>query len=303
MTRRIIKDALRGLGFDVKSVEKRRNIYATRPSWEYQAAYVLPHYKESDLVIDVGCGSAPSPPSSLVTDYYPDETIHRARPVAEDKPLVVCPADRMPFRTKYFDLSVCSHVLEHVPNPAQAAAEIARISKRGYLETPAYGKDTLIGTGHQHIWQVVNHDGTLHFFPYTERQHRANADSPLMTIWCQEEYHPWQKYFWERQDVFNAIQVWDGTISIRVHASDETAGRQEPAASWKAVASERLPPQAPNLSDAEISLLEECLVTPGGDAPMRYRNGDFVDPSGNVVYPVRGKRIYFELPDTSRSKG
>ena len=83
-----------------------------------------------------------------------------------------------------FYLSICSHVLEHVPDPASAATKNGRISKRGYLETPAYGKDVLVGTGHQHIRQVVSDNDLFHFFSYTQRQNQAHADSPLMSIWC-----------------------------------------------------------------------------------------------------------------------
>jgi|GEM_PF-1449935 len=294
MFKRLVKNALKLLGLEIRRAEKRRNTYVTRPAWDYQSAYVLPHYRDTDRVIDIGCGGAPSPVSSVLTDFFPDESIHRARPVVEDRPLIVCSAERMPIRDKFFDLSICSHVLEHVPDPARAAAEIARISKKGYLETPAYGKDVLVGTGNQHIWQVVNDNGLFHFFPYSERQHQAHADSPLMSIWCQDEFHPWQSFFWERQDIFNAIQFWEDVPQVCVHGAQ--ADRAERAVSaWQPVAPERLPNMTSVLSDTEIALLEACLITPDGSGTMRYRNGEFVDLTGNIKYPVRGKRVYFEM--------
>jgi ubiquinone/menaquinone biosynthesis C-methylase UbiE len=42
----------------------------------------------------------------------------------------------MPFAEKEFDFTYCSHVLEHVADPAAACREIMRISKRGYIECP-----------------------------------------------------------------------------------------------------------------------------------------------------------------------
>jgi SAM-dependent methyltransferase len=294
MIRRLVKDALQSVGLEITRFERRRNIYVARAAWEYQSTYILPHYKKTDLVIDIGCGGAPSPISTVLTDFFPDQSIHRARPVVEDRPLIVCSADRMPIRDKYFDLSICSHVLEHVSDPAMAAEEIARISKKGYIETPSYGKDVLVGTGHQHIWQVVNNNGLFHFFPYTERQHQAHADAPLMSIWCQEEFHPWQSFFWERQDIFNAIQFWENAPQVFVHK--EQVSRVEGAVSaWRPVATERLPDIAPCLSETEIALLEACLITPEGSRAMGYRDGEFVDSSGNIKYPVRGKRVYFEM--------
>ena len=298
MFQRLVKNVLKSFGLEIKRAEKRRNTFVARPAWEYQSAYVLPHYKNTDLVIDIGCGGAPSPLSTVLTDFYPDESIHRARPVVEDRPLVVCSADRMPFREKSFDLSICSHVLEHVPDPIKAAAEISRISRKGYLEAPAYGKDVLVGTGNQHIWQVVNNDGVLHFFPYTQRQHQAHVGSPLMTIWCQEEFHPWQQFFWERQDIFNAIQFWEGNPKIRVHRAQPGMAECSPA-TWTPIAQERLPALAPTLNDAEIALLEACLVTPDGSRSMHYEMGEFVDATGRYHYPVRAKRIYFNLGNQS----
>ena len=291
---RLLKNILKSFDIEIRRAEKRRNTFVNRPAWEYQSAYVLPHYKDTDRVIDIGCGGAPSPLSSVLTDYFPDESIHRARPLVEDRPLVVCSADRMPFRDKFFDLSICSHVLEHVPDPIKAVTEIARISRKGYLETPAYGKDVLVGTGNQHIWQVVNNEGVLHFFPYTQRQHQAHADSPLMDIWCQEEFHPWQQFFWERQDIFNAIQFWGESPNIFVHEEQPDMAERSSVA-WLPVAQDRLPALAPNLNDSEIALLEACLLAPDGCGSMRYVMGEFVDSTGAFHYPVRGKRVYFDL--------
>ena len=298
MIHALIKRSMKTLGLDLRRAEKRKNNYITRPAWEYQSPYVLPHYREGDVVIDVGCGGAPSPISTVLTDFFPDNSVHRARPIVEDRPLIVCSVEHMPIRTKFFDLSICSHVLEHVPDPVHAVAEIARISKKGYLETPSYGKDILIGTGHQHIWQVVNSDGAFHFFPYTQRQHTAHADSPVMGIWCQEEYHPWQAFFWSRQDVFNAIQFWENAPQVYVHRSQPTV--DDPMrSSWSRVPASTLPNSPPNLTPSEIELLAACLVTPDGENPMSYAEGDFVDATRKIVYPVRGKRIYFEIGDST----
>lgn len=297
MIKSLIKKSLNFFGLELHRAENRKNGYFSRSAWEYQSPYVLPHYKDGDLVIDIGCGGAPSPLSMVLTDFFPDESIHRARPVIEDRPLIVCSADRMPVRDKFFDLSICSHVLEHVPSPAHAAEEIGRISKKGYLETPSYGKDILIGTGHQHIWQVVNSSGVLHFFPYTQRQHQAHSDSPLMGIWCQDEYHPWQEFFWSRQDVFNAIQFWQDEPKVKVHGLKQTTELPVPVI-WNSIPREKLPNIPPSLTSNEIELLAACLVTPDGQHSMRYDGGNFVGPSERIVYPVRGKRVYFEIGKT-----
>ncbi|MBU3590675.1 class I SAM-dependent methyltransferase [Polynucleobacter sp. 78F-HAINBA] len=294
MLKKFTNSIFKLFGLEMRRAEKRKNTYVSRSAWEYQSLYVMPNFGGTDRVIDIGCGAAPSPIASVLTDFFPDESIHRARPVVEDRPLIVCSANRMPIRDKFFDLSICSHVLEHVPDPASAASEIGRISKKGYLETPAYGKDVLVGTGHQHIWQVVNDNGQFHFFPYTQRQHQAHANSSFMSIWCQDEYHPWQPFFWERQDIFNAIQFWENSPNVCVHEIQFCKERQA-VSEWQPIATERLPSTPSALSQEEIALLESCLISPDGGGAMRYLNGEFVDATGRIKYPVRGKRIYFEM--------
>ncbi|MBI5922463.1 MAG: class I SAM-dependent methyltransferase [Betaproteobacteria bacterium] len=296
MITNLIRKAFRAIGLDIRRVERRTNVYVDQPAWNYQSSYVLPHFTPGDRVIDIGCGATPSPIATVLTDFFPDESIHRARPMVEDRPLIVCSATRMPLRDGCFDLSICSHVLEHVPDPDSAAREIARVSRRGYLETPAYGKDVLVGTGNQHIWQIVPNQGTFHFFPYTSRQHQAQVNSPIMNIWCQNEFHPWQPFFWERHDIFNAIQFWEGAPRIEVHDS----GASFPAAMtpvWRPVSQDKIPDAPPSLNQQEIALLEDCLTTPDGLMPMHYESGSFVDATRAIIYPVRTKRIYFEIGD------
>lgn len=286
-----LKALARRFGLDIRRAEQRKNIYIGKPAWEYQAASVLAHYRQGDVVLDIGCGHAPTPISTILTDFFPDALLHRARPVVEDRPLVICSAENMPFRDGAFDLSICTHVLEHLSDPGLAADEFARVSAKGYLETPSYGKDVLIGTGRQHLWQVVNSDGKLHFFPYTARQHAANFQSPFMDIWVNEEFHPLQPYFWERQDLFNATQFWHGRPQIVLHGEVEAHHAQE----WTPVADGQMPAWQPALTDSEIAVLNDRLVSPDKASLMRYANGEFVDPTGTIRYPVRGKRIYFEL--------
>ena len=294
MSKNILRRVLNKLAPFRSDVDVKPNLYISKPSWEYQSKTVLPHHRTGDMVIDVGCGGAPSPIATVLTDFYPDQTIHRARPLMDDRPLIVCRADRMPIRDKFFDFSMCAHVLEHVSDPLSATNEISRISKNGYLETPAYGKDVLIGTGDKHIWQIVSSGDTLHFFPYTARQHEAHRGSAFMDIWCAYAYHPLQEYFWERQDVFNASQLWSGSPKVAVHRLDTILPVGDKP-SWMPVDLQLLPSTPPTLTALEISLMERLLVSTDLQTSMVYRENEFVDPSGLVSYPVRGKRVYFEV--------
>ncbi len=45
--------------------------------------------------------------------------------------------DKFTLDSKYFDFSYCRHTLEDIQNPQNAFAEIVRVSKHGYIETPS----------------------------------------------------------------------------------------------------------------------------------------------------------------------
>jgi ubiquinone/menaquinone biosynthesis C-methylase UbiE len=48
-----------------------------------------------------------------------------------DRPVFAVDAGRLPFRDGAFDFVVCSHTLEHVPDPESAISEMCRVAKRG----------------------------------------------------------------------------------------------------------------------------------------------------------------------------
>jgi SAM-dependent methyltransferase len=243
------------------------------------------------VVLDVGSGHSPCPRAHVLADAFPDDLAHRAEALVEDRPVIVCSVERLPFRDAAFDFAVCSHVLEHVASPARGAAELGRVAREGFIETPAYGRDILVGTGHQHRWQVVAFDDHLHFFEYTRRQREGHVTSPVMDIWCSETHHPWQDFFWERQDLFNAQLLFRSPPAVTEHRRAERASLLP----WTPVPPESLRAAACALSATEIALLETRLVSLDDGGPVRFdrERGAFVGP-GRCVYPVRGKRVWVE---------
>jgi SAM-dependent methyltransferase len=260
---------------------------------------VEPHLKKCKHILDVGSGQLPCPRATILADYFPDKSIHRSDyPVVEDRPLVVCSAQRLPFLAGVFDFVICSHVLEHLDDPVGAVAQMARVARAGYFETPAYGKDILVGTGRMHRWQVVEFDGSLHFFEYSRRQKEAHVHSPVMDLWLQETYHPWQDFFWERRDLFNASVVWKATPpTIYTHRRANSAPAKRPP--WKPIAPDRLLDAPCALTRGEIDVLTRLLATPDGVRPMTFQENCFV-AEGGIRYPVRGKRIYCEMGTAGR---
>ncbi len=88
------------------------------------------------LVLDVGSGGNPYPRANVLLDAYEDTVERYNAPIIKDRPMVYGLGERMPFRDKAFDFVMASHVLEHTADPASFLAELMRVGKAGYIETP-----------------------------------------------------------------------------------------------------------------------------------------------------------------------
>lgn len=88
------------------------------------------------LVLDVGSGGNPYPRANVLLDAYEDTPERFHLPLIKDRPIVLGAAERMPFRDKAFDFVIASHVLEHTAEPELFLAEMMRVGKAGYIETP-----------------------------------------------------------------------------------------------------------------------------------------------------------------------
>jgi ubiquinone/menaquinone biosynthesis C-methylase UbiE len=91
-------------------------------------------------------------------------------------------SDRLPFEDNSFDVCICSQTLEDLPSPKLAIQEISRVAKRGIIEVPHRGPESVktmhydgypkpvwaepevwcYGTEH-HKWLVEEKSGVLHF--------------------------------------------------------------------------------------------------------------------------------------------
>src|SRR5262249_12808114 len=115
------------------------------------------------------------------------------------------------------------HVLEVVENPLRACAEIMRVGKRGFIETPTAGKDMLFAWAkNMQKWHVVDIGRNLCFFEYSKRQ-LEGIRSPLwrdhiLDKWC----NPWQEVFYKNQDIFNVLFPWENQFSVFIFRLDGT---------------------------------------------------------------------------------
>ncbi|MDA7723365.1 class I SAM-dependent methyltransferase [Pseudomonadales bacterium] len=90
----------------------------------------------SALVLEVGSGGNPYPRSNVLVDAYEDTSERHWAPLVHDRPTVLADGEKLPFKDKVFDYVIASHVLEHTTDPASFLAELQRVARAGYIETP-----------------------------------------------------------------------------------------------------------------------------------------------------------------------
>jgi SAM-dependent methyltransferase len=175
-------------------------------------------------VLDIGSGQDPLPQATLLVDRFLDESVHRTQAfLSLGKPVVVADIMNLPFQAKHFDFVNCTHLLEHVDDPIRACQELMRVGKRGYIETPTFGKDSLFGWAGlvHHRWYLVGIGNTLCFFEYTNRQLEGVRSSAWADIIMKNRWHhPLQDAFYNNHDIFNVMFPWEDQFSVFVFSLD-----------------------------------------------------------------------------------
>lgn len=174
--------------------------------------------RADDLVLDVGSGASPHFRSNVLCDKFVwDGTERHGQSVLHDRPFVVGGVERLPFADGAFDFVICTHVLEHVEDPAAAIAELQRVARRGYIETPSAVWERLGGFPF-HRWMVSVTDGQLNF-----ARKRAPVEDPELRDW----FEAFQSslgigaYTWFRRraaGVYSCLS-WEGRIPYEVECS------------------------------------------------------------------------------------
>jgi hypothetical protein len=101
--------------------------------------------KSSDRVLDIG-GSMQQH-TEIKVDTLADLIRPEDAPYGPTKLLaknfvkVDITREKLPFADKEFDVCLCTHVLEDLPNPFLVMEEMERVAKRGLVVTPSMGED------------------------------------------------------------------------------------------------------------------------------------------------------------------
>lgn len=114
--------------------------------WKRQIARAVWQFiPVSESLLDIGCGSSPiitHYPGATGIDTNRDKLKYLEKKVPEGN-FALISAEKLEFKTQTFDDIICIEVLEHLSNPENTIAEIARVLKPGgrvALATPDYSR-------------------------------------------------------------------------------------------------------------------------------------------------------------------
>jgi len=88
------------------------------------------------IVLDVGSGYRPCVRADILIDKFLSDTRERRRiALIDDRPFIKADACLLSFQDNSLEYIYCSHVLEHVFDPARVMNEFKRVARKGYIET------------------------------------------------------------------------------------------------------------------------------------------------------------------------
>ena len=97
---------------------------------------------EAETVLDVGGWHRPLHAATHVLDLQPYGTRNTREALdPEQPPRYDASKTPWPFPDKFFAFSFCSHLLEDVRDPLAVCAELCRVSRAGYIETPSRARE------------------------------------------------------------------------------------------------------------------------------------------------------------------
>jgi uncharacterized protein YbaR (Trm112 family) len=112
------------------------------------------------LVLEVGSGGNPYARANVLLDAYEETRERHWAPLVADRPLVLGFAEELPFRDHAFDFVIASHVLEHSAQPERFIAELQRVARAGYIETPDAFMER-VNPYRDHRLEVTSREGRL----------------------------------------------------------------------------------------------------------------------------------------------
>lgn len=188
--------------------------------YAYQHSHIAVEFRKGDRVLDVGPGGHPFPHATHLAELNVGGTSHRHEPFRSGGlPVQVCDIGRLPYCNGAFDFVYCSHVLEHVTDPATACEELMRVGRRGYIETPTRMSDIMFNYTHlrdHHRWHVSRIGTTLVFMEWESAERRDTQVNEFFHMAKSKYKNPFQDLFRRHRDLFVNMLCWEGTFTYYV---------------------------------------------------------------------------------------
>ena len=210
--------------------------------------------ERGEKVLDVGCGASPFAPATHLCDVVCGDDGSRflqGSPLTTDLPFFQASVEALPVADKAFDFVYCTHVLEHVADPAAACRELSRVGRRGYVECPAAWIERLFHAP-EHRWLVDHEQGRLTFRELLDEECHdlLGLQYEILPLLEEAEF----RAYWNRAEVRRARLVefyWEGRIDCVVIPRAERKNRG--SLRWFYGAPDGSPPAPPNGGPAPLS--------------------------------------------------
>ena len=171
----------------------------------------------NDLVIEIGPGGDPFLRSDIAIERFLDDDTERHSAFIQDRTTIGADGARLPFRDKSVDYVICSHVMEHIPDPETFLKEISRVGRRGLIVTPAPGYDKL-HPKRGHLWYVSNENNILVF----RQKHEWNEFPEIRDYFRGITRLPGYWKFWDSNySAFNTMLQWNDHVEFRIDREGE----------------------------------------------------------------------------------
>lgn len=129
--------------------------------------------------------------------------------------------EALPFKDDEFDYVICSHVLEHVDDPAKFIREQTRVAKRGYMEVPSFIGETLFPK-ESHKWAILEIDKKLVIYDKALMKNAFKPNFGGLFL----NYLPFQSIalrllYLTRGDIYSVRYEWKDDIDFLINPKDE----------------------------------------------------------------------------------
>lgn len=175
----------------------------------------------SALVLDVGSGDKPHWRADVLLDRYPDAAYGAQRSgrawARVTRPLFDADAAAMPFADHAFDYAVCSHTLEHVPDPAAVIDELTRVARAGYIEVPEAGSAKILDFP-SHLWWCRRDGSTLVFSAKSTRHFDPEIGGYIASAGIERRL---AALLGSEFDTRVIAHRWTGSVDIRVEGTPD----------------------------------------------------------------------------------